>query len=332
VRTAVAAAGVLAFVAVLVALRGHHLPEVIDPTLSPDASDRPRIVGDPTVLGVQLLSTIFFAVAAVGFVRRAERTHDELTSWLALAATMGAFARLNYFLFPSLYSQWIYTGDALRLAFFVLLIVGALREIGAYQHQLASVAVFEERRRMARDLHDGLAQELAYITAQSRRMLERGDAEPGIDRVAAAAQRALDESRVAITALTAPLDEPLDSVLVRTAEELAERAGASVNFEMDEGVRASGAEREALLRIVRESVTNAVRHGHATRLTVALVANGGLRLSVSDNGEGFDPDAGSNGRAGFGLVSMRERAEALGGELHVRSRRGHGTHVEVVLP
>jgi signal transduction histidine kinase len=80
-------------------------------------------------------------------------------------------------------------------------------------------------------------------------------------------------------------------------------------------------------------VTNAVRHGNATRLTVRLDANGGLRLSVSDNGEGFDPDAKPNGGSGgFGLVSLRARAEALGGELRVRSHPGEGTHVEVVLP
>ena len=87
-----------------------------------------------------------------------------------------------------------------------------------------------------------------------------------------------------------------------------------------------------LLRIVREAVTNGVRHGGATEVSVTLHHEGGLRLTVSDNGSGFEPDHPPGRLDSFGLTSMRERATALGGRLEVRSGQGRGTEVEVVLP
>ena len=85
------------------ALADGVLPRAIPPDLSP-LGRRARVVGNPTVLATQLTVTVLFAVAAAGFARSADRTGDELRRWLAIATTLGAFAWLNYFLFPSLYS------------------------------------------------------------------------------------------------------------------------------------------------------------------------------------------------------------------------------------
>jgi signal transduction histidine kinase len=84
---------------------------------------------------------------------------------------------------------------------------------------------------------------------------------------------------------------------------------------------------------VREATSNAVRHGEASGVTVRLARGDELRLTISDDGAGFDP-ARPRRRAGggFGLISMRERTEALGGRFSVQSRPGAGTRVEVVLP
>ena len=84
------------------------------------------------------------------------------------------------------------------------------------------------------------------------------------------------------------------------------------------------------MRIVREGVTNAVRHAHASDITVELTAERGIRLTIADNGIGFDPATVSRG--GFGLRSMRERARAAGGDLEYSSRPGAGTQIEVMLP
>ena len=93
------------------------------------------------------------------------------------------------------------------------------------------------------------------------------------------------------------------------------------------------ATREALVRISREAVANAVRHGSAGQVRLTLSRADDLRLTVSDDGCGFDPGARARTpAAGFGLVSMRERAEALGGTLAVVSAPGAGTTIDVVVP
>jgi signal transduction histidine kinase len=149
-------------------------------------------------------------------------------------------------------------------------------------------------------------------------------------RIASAADRALDESRRAIAALTRPLDEPLAAVLADVAADVAGRVGLELELDLPEEAVVSPQTREALLRIVREAVTNATRHGGASEISVELAAGEGLRLRVQDNGRGFDAEA-VNGY-GFGLTSMRERAEALGGSLTLGPRAGGGTTVEVSLP
>lgn len=105
----------LAVIALGTALASDWLPQAIAPDLSPEAGTRPRIVGNAVVLALQLVIMAFFAAAAIGFARAAELTRDRLMLWFAIAATLGAFARLNYFLFPSRYSEYFYTGDVLRL-------------------------------------------------------------------------------------------------------------------------------------------------------------------------------------------------------------------------
>ena len=154
-----------------------------------------------SLLAAQLAGMALYCFAAIGFGRRARATGDELLQWLAVGALFGAFARLNYFLYPSLYTDYVYSGDFFRLAFYVAILAAAAREISSYWETLSHTAVLEERRRLARDLHDGLAQELAFIGRNLRR-LDEGD--EAVARATASAARALSESRRAIAALTKP--------------------------------------------------------------------------------------------------------------------------------
>jgi signal transduction histidine kinase len=329
-----ACAAVLGLIALVFAVAAPHLPLGINPGLSPTSPDRPRVVGNPAVLIVQLVSMLLFALAAVGFARERERTGDALLHWFAIGSVLAAFSHLNYFLFPSLYSNWVYMGDFLRLAFYLVLLIGAAREIDIYQRQMAESAALEERRRLARELHDGLAQELAFISTQSRwlaQSVEGEEAQARLDQLALAAARALDESRGAIAALTRPLDEPLEVAVAQAAEEVADRVGVKVRLKLQRDIQVSPTCRAALLRIVREAVTNTARHANASEVTVSLASNGRLELRISDNGVGFDPAAKRDGW-GFGIMSMRERAQAVGGELEIRSRVGEGTEIEVVIP
>lgn len=327
-----AAVGVgVVLIALLTAALGDNLPRGVDPQLSPESATRPRIVGHVVVLGVQLAGLLLYAAAAVGFLRRAERSRDGLLLWVALAASLSGLARLNYFLFPSLYSEWLYVGDFLRLAAYIALLVGLSRELLAYQRQAADAAVFRERRRLARELHDGLAQELAFIRSQAERLAGTAEADRIVARVASAAERALEEARIAISALTTPLDEPLEASLVRAAEAVAERMGARVESRSAGTPQLTQEMRQSLERVVREAASNAVRHGKARLLRIEIDARSRLRVTVVDDGQGFDPNA-ARSRDSFGLISMRERIEAMDGQLLVRSSPGEGTTVEVTLP
>ncbi|HZC28219.1 MAG TPA: ATP-binding protein, partial [Gaiellaceae bacterium] len=290
------------------------LPAGIDPSTSAKASM--LVATHPGILTAQLVIALFFALAAIGFTRRAEQDHDELLLWIGAAAAVATFSRVNYFLYPSLYAAWVYTGDVLRLGFYVLLLVGAAREIWMYQQAHAQSRVLEERRRIARDLHDGLAQELAFIATRSRELV-REQNDPDIMQIASAAERGLDESRRAIAALTLRVDEPFDIALMQTVEEIGARLGTRVEVHAEPAFKMAADRQQQLLRIVREAVTNAARHGHAEVVHVEFRNGNGLRLRIRDDGIGFDPASTRPG--GFGLRVMRERARSVGGELTIAS-------------
>jgi signal transduction histidine kinase len=199
----------------------------------------------------------------------------------------------------------------------------------AYQRGAADAAVFEERRRLARELHDGLAQELAFIRSEGARL--SGTTDRSVLRMATAAERALGEARMAISALTTPLGEPLTATLLRASEAVALRMNAHVEVDCEGDPHLPTASRQALERIVREATSNAVRHGQARVIRIQIHANDVLRVVITDDGRGFEPDA-DHGRESFGLISMRERAEGMNGRLTIRSQAGKGTTVEVVVP
>jgi signal transduction histidine kinase len=132
-----------------------------------------------------------------------------------------------------------------------------------------------------------------------------------------------------VGALAARLDEPLDQTLAQAVQEAARRYGASVDMELASGIVLSPREREAVVRIASEAVSNAARHSGVEVLRLYLKRlEAGMRLEIVDDGTGFDDE---EPQSGFGLVTMRDRAEALGGKLRIDSRRGSGTRVELEL-
>ncbi len=265
----------------------------------------------------------------MGFARRAASDGDRFVGLVAAGTTLAAFGRLHYILFAPLQADWVYTGDLLRLLFYGVLFAAAAREIAEYWHTLAANAVLEERRRIARELHDGVAQELAFISRRGRRLADRTGADEA-RQITAAAERALGDSRRAIAALTRPLDQPLSEVLAEAVGAVAERHPVALDLELAQGVTVGGDAREALVRIACEAVSNAARHGQARVVRIELEQGEHVHFRILDDGIGFEPAATHVGR--FGLISMRERAEAVGGSLSVRSAPGSGTAVEVELP
>ena len=120
--------------------------------------------------------------------------------------------------------------------------------------------------------------------------------------------------------------------MIEAVEGVAARVGTIAEIVVDPSIDVSRGTKEALLRIVREAVTNASRHGGANRVRVELSNGDTLRLVVSDDGGGFDTSAAARESDGFGLATMTERVHGLGGELRIFSLPGSGTRLEVVLP
>jgi signal transduction histidine kinase len=320
----------LAGLALAVALAGDALPEAIRPDLSPEGRDA-RVVGNPVVLAAQLTVMGLFGVAAAGFARRAERAGDELSRWLAIASVLGAFAWLNYFLFPSLYSPYFYVGDVLRLGFFLALFVGGSLELRRTQRLLSTAAVLDERQRIARDIHDGVAQDLAFILQQGRRLAAQPEAPAAMRHIVVAASRAIDESRHVMAALERAGGEPLIGAVRLTAAEVAGREGGRVELDLDDTVVVPARSQTVLIRVLREAIINAMRHGEASVITIELREDPNVCLVVRDDGHGFDVEAAAeSGR--LGLRSMAARVAEVGGELTIDSTPGSGTRVEVRLP
>ena len=305
------------------------LPRALAET-PPISAQQPVIAGHPLLLSAQALAAVCFAVASVLFtvqaMRRAGR-QDELLRWLGPAFALAAFARVNYVLFPSLYSDWLYTGDLLRTGCYLVLLLGAAREISRYWSAQARAAVLDDRRRLACELHDGVIQELAYIRSETHTVT--GDP-AARQRILNACDRALDEARAAVDALGRSSSEPLGFVLHRAARQVAERYHAGLDVELDDSVKVDDEQRHALVRITREAVSNAIRHGRAERVHLELVCDHqSRRLLIHDDGEGFDPLTATGHAAGYGLMSMEERARALHGSFRIESAPGRGTTVAV---
>ena len=139
-----------------------------------------------------------------------------------------------------------------------------------------------------------------------------------------AVDRAMAELREAIAANAAAPDEPLAVALTRAVLEVGDRLGVPITLTLDETVEVAPTVRDGLVGVAREAVTNAAQHSGSSTVRVTLSTG---RLTVDDDGGGFDPAYGRPG--GFGLTSMRERADAIGAALTITSAPGHGTAVEV---
>jgi signal transduction histidine kinase len=210
----------------------------------------------------------------------------------------------------------------------VALFIGVIDEMRARWLQRAEAAVDRERRRLARELHDGVAQELAFIRRRATRLAETPD---GVE-ISEAAERALEDSRRAIEALVPPAREPLHVALERLGARLATECGLEVQVNVRVQTMVRDEVRAELVRIISEAVRNAANHGGARHVRVDL-AGVPLAVRIIDDGNGFRDGANSGlGVAGYVLIAMRERAEQVGGQFSLESVRGAGTLVQVVLP
>jgi two-component system, NarL family, sensor kinase len=208
--------------------------------------------------------------------------------------------------------------------------------------QAIALAALEERNRIAREIHDTLAQGLAaialHLEAAQALAATRPDAAPAqIDRALALARDNMEEARRSVLDLrAAPLaGRNLAEALRALGQEFAADAGIPIQVLVDPRLgRLPSALETGLYRITQEALTNIRKHAGPAAATVTLRREaGGVRLTIDDTGAGFDPAAVAAGpTGGFGLTGMRERAHLLAGRLEISSAPSHGARVEVTAP
>ncbi|HQY94190.1 sensor histidine kinase [Caldilinea sp.] len=212
-------------------------------------------------------------------------------------------------------------------------------QLAAYAAQNAALTLQAERQRMARELHDTLAQGVAGLVLQLEAV--KAHLAAGRDeRAAEIVEQALGRARTTLAASRAAIDDlratttDLAAAMRERAERFSQATGilCTVDVATDAGDELPNVTLEHVLAVLGEALANVARHAAATQATVRLAReDGALLLTVSDDGCGFDP-AQTPGAGHYGLLGMRERARLMGGSLSVHSAPERGTCVQLVAP
>ena len=208
------------------------------------------------------------------------------------------------------------------------------------QEQARELSVVAERNRLALELHDAVSQKLFGLVLSAEAAGTLLDRDPAaardqVERLQALAQDALEELRSLVFELR-PLDLALDGLAgaLRKQVGLVTRLeGLEIELTIENEPPADPARDLEVLRIAQEALQNAVKHSHASHVTVVLRGEGSrLLLEIEDDGVGFDPGADGIRSRRLGLTSMEERAGRIGGTLEIRSAAGAGTTVRLEAP
>ncbi|HUN79457.1 MAG TPA: ATP-binding protein [Solirubrobacteraceae bacterium] len=355
-RGAAAAIGALAAVAALVVALYAHVTTYEAHVNGP--------LGDPAaILAAEILLTALASFAALAFRVEAIREDSPPARLLALACAFAAAAALASCATPAIYASRLDMADVLRLGWLVALFACVCVEWSLDERRASVHALEHERRRMAADVHDLIMQDLSFALAGARALADDPARGREAETVVSAGERALAGARDVLSALTEQSAQPIARALessVRIAARHTPLTFAAGG--VGDTPAADNETRNALIHIGREAVTNAVKHGRAREILVELAHDDEWRLTVRDDGRGFDPagrgrggdpgspavggrggdpgsppvggsggDPGGPDVGGFGLASMRHHAETLGGSLQVYSG-SHGTTIEAWLP
>ncbi len=210
--------------------------------------------------------------------------------------------------------------------------------------EVRSLATLEERERIAREMHDGLAQALGLLHMKLRRTQEppaSGDfsqVADALQEMTAITERAYEEVRQSIFGLRTMVSRGLGLIptLTEFLHEFSAQNGIAVELQVAEGrpIHLSPASEVQLIRIIQEALANVRKHAGAGHARVCLQRQDPwVQVTIEDNGRGFEPATMiSADPHHFGLQTMRERAEALGGKLEIDTAPGHGTRIVATLP
>ncbi|WP_347549010.1 sensor histidine kinase [Pseudalkalibacillus hwajinpoensis] len=220
--------------------------------------------------------------------------------------------------------------------------VASLQNLANQKAELADkargAAIIEERQRLARDLHDAVSQQLFALNMMSSASIKLMDrdmetAKAQMIDVADLASKAQVEMRALLLHLR-PIqlsDDSLCAGIEKLVEELEKKSGVHFHLTFEELPELPSGIEENLFRIVQESLGNALRHADSSdiRMTIKMKQNQ-ILLHIKDNGTGFE--ANQQKKGAYGLSTMQERCDEIGGQLRIASRTGEGTLVEVRVP
>jgi signal transduction histidine kinase len=343
------------------------LRDLLPPLIGPDGIEAllqltGAAVGDadlasrlPDITSLELAgvatAVVLMGGAAILFRTSFVRRGRESEAYLAVGLVIAAFAELQHAFYPTVYTGLVTASDVMRLLSYGILVLGIvaeqredLRELRIAYTALdrlrvteAERAALEERHRLAREIHDGLAQQLWFTKLKFERLassLDEND-RPLASEVGQSLDAAIVEARSAMVTMRSSLeaDVPLADMLGRAVDDFEQRSGLPVRFTPGPGLPPAIPPRQQveLLRVVQEALTNITKHADATVVRLrAEVVGRDLVVAVADNGIGFDPSQPREG--GMGLRGMEERARLMGGTLKVESEPHGGTTVEVAVP
>lgn len=329
------------------------LPAIAPPDvlahLARDPSEALPIGAAPLLVLAQSAVGVAFLAAALLTHRSFRRSGLASDGLFTAGLVIAAFSQVHSAIHPGSYTAVVTFGDLLRLAFFGVLLAGivvesrqdladlraATREVRRLAEAEFAAVALAERGRLAREIHDGLAQDLWYAKLKHTRLAQHAtyDAQQRelSDEVESAIDAALAEARNAVAVMREGADVgPFLDVLQRHVDDFADRFAIRADLEATGRVPELSTRAQAeILRIVQEALTNVRRHADATVVRVNVHGDGELRLTIADNGRGFDA---GEAPAGFGLESMAQRARLIGATFDVESEPRNGTRIRLVLP
>lgn len=213
-------------------------------------------------------------------------------------------------------------------------------EKSAYAQSAHKAAVIEERQRLARDLHDAVSQQLFALTMMSEAAVKQFDRNPDVARehmqeVATAALKAQTEMRALLLHLR-PVDlsgDPLPIGVHKLIAELKEKSQIQFDVSIDDSLKLSTSVEEHVFRIIQESLSNILRHANAEKVEITFTnRKDDLFIHIADDGNGFDVGEDSNRKTSYGLKTMRERCEEIGGTFSLKSIPTEGTYIDIRIP
>ncbi|MCA1056462.1 sensor histidine kinase [Rossellomorea aquimaris] len=264
---------------------------------------------------------------------------DDLSTFVTLLRNGKFSARIESFEHDEL---GILSDELNQLATYIQEQVKSLQRLADEKSELAEkahgAAVMEERQRLARDLHDSVSQQLFalnMLSSAAKKSIgqEPDKAEVMIQQVAEIAAKAQGEMRALLLHLR-PVDlkgESLREALLILIGEIKQKTSLEIEATLEGIDQLSKGTEAHMFRIIQESLSNILRHSCATKVKIVTEKKGdAITLHISDNGKGFDLNG--NRMTSYGLQTMRERAEEIGGYFQIRSKEREGTYIDLKIP